>query len=102
MKKRTNLTKKKYTKSNARRFSDSDEISEKLQRIIQQDFELSDQQMSDLSFHMTDWMDDLHALYDLYSCSAWKKRSAKKIVTNFLAHVPYHLNKANNILFGDD
>src|SRR5713226_3044549 len=50
-------------------------------------------------FHMTDWIDDLHQLIDLYEHpEKFDKKSANQIVAGFLSHAPWHILAAARLM----
>ena len=56
-------------------------------------FSLKDKQ--EFAFHMLDWMEDFYKLYDLYeNIDQRQDKEVRKIIIDFLAHVPNHLNAA--------
>ncbi len=51
------------------------------------------------SFHMVDWLSDLHDLHALFTGrSRWTSERVEKIVIRFLLHVPNHVAAAAKVL----
>lgn len=56
----------------------------------------------ELAFHMTDWLYDLKELTDFYrSPGRLDAAQIERLLLGFLGHVPWHLNAAHRILWGD-
>ena len=54
---------------------------------------------SEVAFQMTDWLDDLNALADLFSGrTRWTPERVEEILTAFLVHVPNHIAAASKVL----
>ncbi|WP_147372586.1 hypothetical protein [Calidithermus terrae] len=52
-------------------------------------------------FHMTDWLEDLKRLTDLYTSPDKPQAEANKVVVGFLYHVVPHLKAASRLLLGE-
>jgi hypothetical protein len=54
---------------------------------------------NEVAFHMTDWLDDLNALVDLYSGrTRWTPARVDDVLGDFLVHVPNHIAAAGKVL----
>jgi hypothetical protein len=51
---------------------------------------------------MTDWIEDLEKLGDLYkNLDKWDETAAETFITGFLYHVPPHVKEAARLLLDD-
>ena len=54
---------------------------------------------SQTAFHMTDWLEDLLELHDLYTGrSRWSSKRVEMVLMGFLFHVPNHVAAAAKLL----
>ncbi len=63
---------------------------------------IAEAQISDITFHMTDWLSDLHAWHSF--CERPESVSSddlQRLLMNFLLHVPEHVAAASRLLTGD-
>ena len=69
-----------------------------IQARIQQAFEATGEETRiscDIAFHMTDWLSDVIALFEIYSnIETRSDDEIRAFVYGFLAHVPNHVNAA--------
>jgi hypothetical protein len=60
----------------------------------------SQEQANEFAFHLTDWIDDLPRFVEfIENPSKLSNDEIQKLVIAFLAHVPYHLKEASEMLF---
>ncbi len=70
--------------------------------VKKSDDELSDDQVRDFTFHMTDWLEDLEGLMEVYDPSSNLSNSQiYDLLLKFCIHVPLHVVKASEILMDD-
>ncbi len=77
-------------------------LTERIATAVQTRWRLSAKQAWELGFHMTDWIEDLTALHDLMNKRRWDKRSAARVISHFLVHVPWHVTQAQKIMYRED
>lgn len=59
---------------------------------------VEEKKAKDIGFHMTDWLDDLESLYNLFeSIDERSNEEIRKLVTAFLLHAPNHINAATKL-----
>lgn len=64
--------------------------------------DLSDKQIYDFAFHMTDWLKDLEKLVKAYtSLDKIGDKNIYDILLGFCIHVPLHIVKANEIIMDE-
>lgn len=79
---------------------------EKIERMLEQclsahELQLSSEARYNIIFHMTDWLQDLAELCELYlNSNKYSPQIAKKILTTFLLHAPEHISAAAELLTG--
>lgn len=62
---------------------------------------LSEDVSYDVAFHMTDWADDLEALFDFYKDpQSMGDEELSRLLTDVLIHVPNHLAAAAKLFAG--
>jgi hypothetical protein len=60
------------------------------------------QKKADFVFHMTDWVDDLEKIAELFKDpSKLDRKASRQFIFGFLAHVIPHLNAAGRLLIGE-
>ncbi len=75
------------------------QLRQRLEQALKQQG-LSNQQSQDVAFHLLDWIEDLCTLYHLYEEMSHKSDAEIcQAITDFLVHVPPHLNAAK-FLYG--
>ena len=69
--------------------------AETIARIFQKSDAYSESQVSEIVFHLTDWIDDLKPFVDfLEDPTGCRDEEAMQIIIRFLAHAPDHLKIA--------
>jgi hypothetical protein len=77
-------------------------ISAALAQAVMHGRMLRKSEAKEFAFHMTDWLYDLKELVALYrDPRRYSAAQAQQLLLGFLAHVPWHINAAHRILWGD-
>ncbi len=75
------------------------ELRVRLERIVTEKVGGSSEQAAEFSFHMTDWLDDLEALWEAYeSIHEVDDEKLYTVVLHFLIHAPAHVVRAATIM----
>ena len=70
-------------------------ISQTISRSFREEFDLNDEVANDIGFHMTDWLDNLQELRELYlRIDSATNGEINDCVLRFLTHVPPHVYAA--------
>ena len=78
---------------------DARELRARLERIIIEEVGGSSEQAAEFSFHMTDWLDDLEALWESYeSIHEVDDEKLYTVVLDVLIHAPAHVVRAATIM----
>lgn len=67
------------------------------------ELELEEPVVSELVFHLTDWVDDLSRFCDILERPEHyltDLRRVSEVIVRFVAHVPNHLREADRLLIG--
>ena len=76
-------------------------IVERLTECFEKVEELSAEKRYDIVFHMTDWLDDLAHLTEVFqNIEKYNSDQIEKAVMAFLIHVPAHVNAATKLYLG--
>lgn len=75
-------------------------IVTKLERIASEGLGLNDAAAAEFAFHMTDWLDDLDRLVELYRDKNPDSEAASNLLIGILNHVPHHIVAAALIATG--
>lgn len=80
-------------------YLDKTKIKSMLAEVLKKTKTYTEEECEDIIFHMTDWLENLTELFEVYSNpknSNYKK--VKKVLIDFLVHVPNHISAASKIM----
>lgn len=80
---------------------DAKVFKERIRGVMLREIGLSSAAADDVTFHMTDWLDDLVSFSGFCAePDKWKDEEIKDILLSFLIHVPNHVAAASRLLTG--
>ena len=78
---------------------DKAKIEEKIIDYCTNELEFEIEKSADISFHMTDWLEDLEELVEFYQDpSKFSSEELDDVLFGFLVHVPNHIAAAAKLL----
>ncbi len=81
---------------------DQIKIKNLIENSLEDANEFSEEQCADIAFHMTDWIDNLESIIELYEKpDFYKAEDVNKILLDFLIHAPEHIIAASKLLTGN-
>jgi hypothetical protein len=76
-------------------------IQKKIETSLRVSGEYNEQEAYDISFHMTDWLNDLEKINDFYSePETLDNANVEDLLRDFLLHAPEHIVAAKKLLIG--
>ena len=79
---------------------EEDKISKSIVAALQ-DLDMKPETINDAVFHMTDWLDDLHAWHAFCKKpESLSKDELQDLLMGFLVHVPAHVAAAGKLITG--
>ena len=80
---------------------DKNAIKEKLDAALAGSVEFSEEERANVVFHMTDWLDELARLTDVFwSPSGFSDEEVYSTLLKFLIHAPEHIAAAAHLMTG--
>jgi hypothetical protein len=78
------------------------DLAIKAMQMALREFDFSDQELFDATFHLTDWIDDLKNFVSfLEEPEKYDSDAVQTLLIAFLIHAPDHLAKAAEIVLGE-
>ncbi len=76
-------------------------IREAIENSLRKSGDYTTNQVNDIAFHMTDWLENFIELRNFFENPAeMPAKNVEKILLGFLVHVPDHLNAATKLMTG--
>jgi hypothetical protein len=77
---------------------DNTALATKIAETLESGDFLSPSDAAQAAFHLTDWIDDLRRVIELYGSSEWNNEQAQKLLVAFVTHAPAHLAAAHRLI----
>ena len=78
---------------------DKNKIADNIKNALIESGEYKVESAKDIAFHMTDWINDMIELSNLYSSpDSYNSKQIENLLLKYLLHVPNHLAAAHKLL----